>query len=201
LFRNDIPIEQKRITAEACIHHLWFTDKDYAEKGSLIKWNPAVKSSADRAGIWEAVLDDRIDVIATDHAPHTLEEKSRNYWEAPSGGPLIQHSLLAMMDFVQQGRISLERAIEKTSHLPARCFQVKERGFIRPGYFADLVLIDPNKKTPVRKESLLYKCEWSPFEGHEFSMSIHTTIVSGHIAYTKGTFDEARKGMALTFNR
>jgi len=201
LFRNDIPLKEKRITAEACIHHLWFTDADYESKGSHIKWNPAVKTAADREGIWKALLDNRIDVIATDHAPHTLEEKSNKYWSAPSGGPLIQHSLLAMLDFVDQGRISIERVAEKMSHAVADCFQVHKRGYIRKGYYADLVLVDRKRSTQVQLETLLYKCGWSPFEGHTFGSEVVMTIVSGHIAYRNGVFDESKKGQAITFDR
>lgn len=201
LFRNDIPLVDKRITAEACIHHLWFNDYFYNTKGSLIKWNPAVKSEADRLGIWEALLDNRIDVIATDHAPHSMEEKSGNYWNAPSGGPLVQHSILAMMDFVKEGKITQERMVEKMSHAVADLFQIRNRGYIRKGYFADLVLIDPNKSTDVTKDSLHYKCAWSPFEGHQFSSSIETVFVNGHKAYDHGAFDESKRGHALTFSR
>jgi dihydroorotase len=201
LFRNDIPMMEKRITAEACIHHLWFTDADYDRKGTHIKWNPAVKTAEDRDGIWTALLDNRIDVIATDHAPHTLEEKAQNYWNAPSGGPLVQHSLLAMLDLVGQGRITVERMVEKMCHAPAELFYVNKRGFIRPGYFADLVLVDRENGETVTKEGLLYKCGWSPFEGHHFSSRVEKTWVSGHLAYDNGTFDESKKGHALTFNR
>ncbi len=201
LFRNDIPLKEKRITAEACIHHLWFTDADYDKKGTLIKWNPAVKAAEDREGIWKALLDNRIDVIATDHAPHTSEEKSNPYWSAPSGGPLIQHSLVAMLDFVKEGRISIERVAEKMSHAVAECFQIEQRGFIRKGYFADLVLVDLNTPTTVTKDSLLYKCGWSPFEGHQFSSSIVKTFVSGHLVFDRGVINESRKGSAITFNR
>ena len=201
LFRNDIPLSEKRITAEACIHHLWFTDADYATKGSHIKWNPAVKTAVDREGVWKALLDNRIDVVATDHAPHTLEEKSNTYWSAPSGGPLIQHSLLAMLEFVQQGRLSIERVVEKTAHAPAECFQIHRRGYIREGYFADLVLVDLNGSTKVERPSLHYKCGWSPFEGHTFPARIRKTFVSGHLAYDEGLFDEGIKGQAITFDR
>jgi dihydroorotase len=201
LFRNDIPLTEKRITSEACIHHLWFSDTDYIKYGAKIKWNPAVKTSDDRDGIWKALLDNRIDVIATDHAPHTIEEKAGNYWTAPSGGPLIQHSVLAMMDFVNQGKISVERMVEKMSHAVAECFKLELRGYIRPGYFADLVLIDPKSTTNVTKESLLYKCQWSPFEGHSFSSKIHSTYVNGHLAYNNGILNDSKLGHQLTFNR
>lgn len=202
LFRNDIPLEQKRITSEACIHHLWFTDADYATKGSLIKWNPAVKTQADKDEIWRALLDDRIDVIATDHAPHTFEEKSQSYLGAPSGGPLVQHALLAMLEASKEGKISRARVVEKMAHAVATCFQLEERGFIREGYFADLVLVNPAVSTSVTKESLFYQCGWSPLEGTTFSHRIETTFVNGIPVYEHGkecVYREA--GMRLTFNR
>lgn len=201
MFSNDLPLAEKRITAEACIHHLWFTDADYDTKGAYIKWNPAVKTEADREGIWKALLENRIDIVATDHAPHTIEEKSGNYWSAPSGGPLVQHSLQAMLDFVAQGRLTTERAVEKLSHAPAICFQINQRGYIRKGYFADLVLVDLNKPQTVTKDNLYYKCGWSPFEGHTFGASINKTFVSGHLAFDQGVFNESKKGLAATFNR
>lgn len=202
LFRNDIPLEQKRITSEACIHHLWFTDADYETKGSLIKWNPAVKTQADKDEIWRALLDDRIDVIATDHAPHTLEEKSQSYLGAPSGGPLVQHALLAMLEASKEGKIPRTRVVEKMAHAVATCFQLEERGFIREGYYADLVLVNPNAATSVTKESLFYQCGWSPLEGTIFSNRIETTFVNGIPMYEHGkdcVYREA--GMRLTFNR
>lgn len=201
LFRNDIPLTEKRITAEVCIHHLWFEDSMYAEKGTHIKWNPAVKSAADREALWTALLDDRLDIIATDHAPHTLDEKSNLYTKAPSGGPLVQHSLLALLDFVQQGRISLERAVEKLSHAPAQCFQVKDRGYLREGYFADLVLVDLKGKTEVTREGLHYKCGWSPFEGHTFPAEITHTFINGELAYHKGKLDDGVRGKRIEFDR
>ncbi len=201
LFTNTVPLKEKRITAEACIHHLWFSDADYAAKGNLIKWNPAVKTAEDRAAIRQAVLDGRIDVVATDHAPHTLEEKSAPYFNAPSGGPLVQHALLAMLDFVQQGWISIEKVVEKMAHAPAELFNVQERGYIREGYYADLVLVDMEQPTSVTKESLLYKCRWSPFEGHTFASSIRKTFVNGHLVYNEGVLDESVKGMRLSFSR
>lgn len=201
LFRNDIPMEQKQITAEACIHHLWFTDQDYLTKGNLIKWNPAVKTAADRDAIRKAVLDNRIDVIATDHAPHTSEEKSGSYLKAPSGGPLVQHALVAMLDMVKEGWISIERVVEKMAHAPAVMFHVEERGFIREGYKADLVLVDPHAPWTVRPENILYKCGWSPFTGHTFSSTVKMTFVNGHLAYNNGVFDETVKGQRLYFNR
>lgn len=201
LFRNDIPLEQKRITAEACVHHLWFSDADYADKGAWIKWNPAVKTAVDRDQIWEALLDNRIDVIATDHAPHTIEEKQQKYLQAPSGGPLVQHALLAMLDASANGKIPLVRVVEKMAHAVATCFQMKDRGFLREGYFADLVLVDLNKKSTVTKESLLYQCGWSPFEGTTFSSSIEKTFVNGELVYSNGQLTGAKSGERLLFNR
>lgn len=201
LFDNSIPLEQKKITAEACIHHLWFSDEDYAEKGALIKWNPAVKKASDREAIFQAILDNKIDVIATDHAPHTLEEKDNSYFNAPSGGPLVQHALLAMLHKVEHRKISIERVVEKMAHAPAILFNVQERGFIREGYFADLVVVDPMKKLTVSKENVLYKCGWSPFEGFTFSNSIDMTIVNGRIVYQNGLIVEGSTGSRLIFNR
>lgn len=201
LFSNDQPLGKKRITSEACIHHLWFSDADYDEKGAFIKWNPAVKSASDRDEIWKALLDDRIDVIATDHAPHTLEEKQNPYTKAPSGGPLVQHTLVAMLDFYHQGKISLERIAEKMCHAVAECFDVKERGYIREGYKADLVLVDLNKPWEVASENILAKCGWSPFEGHQFKSSIEKTFVSGHLAYSDGKLNDSMLGQRLYFDR
>ena len=201
LFRNDIPIEEKQITAEVCIHHLWFSDKDYEKKGTHIKWNPAVKTEKDRHGLWEALLDDRIDVIATDHAPHTLEEKSNVYTKAPSGGPLVQHAVIAILEKVKEGVISIEKAVEKMSHNPAKLFQIEKRGFIKKGYYADLVLVNTNEPQTVSKDNLLYKCGWSPFEGTTFSSTITHTFVNGNLMYNKGVFNEKTKGKRITFNR
>ncbi len=201
LFRNDIPLEEKQITAEVCIHHLWFSDEDYAEKGTHIKWNPAVKTANDRAGLWKALLDDRIDVLATDHAPHTLEEKSNVYTKAPSGGPLVQHAVTAILEKVKEGVISIEKAVEKMSHNPAKLFQIEKRGFIKEGYYADLVLIDTNKPQTVAKDNILYKCGWSPFEGTTFSSTISHTFVNGNLIYNEGVFNDDIKGKRLTFNR
>ena len=201
LFRNDIPLEEKQITAEVCIHHLWFSDKDYAEKGTHIKWNPAVKTEKDKLGLWEALLDDRIDVLATDHAPHTLEEKNNLYTKAPSGGPLVQHAVTAILEKVKEGVISIEKAVEKMSHNPAKLFQIEKRGFVKEGYFADLVLIDTNKPQIVSKDNILYKCGWSPFEGTTFSSSITHTFVNGNLIYNDGVFNEKIKGKRITFNR
>ena len=199
LFENTLPLEQKKITAEACIHHLWFSDADYATKGNLIKWNPAVKTAFDREGIWEALLDDRIDVVATDHAPHTIEEKAQPYAAAPSGGPLVQHALLAMLDKVKEGKITLERVVEKMAHAPATLFRIKERGYIREGYAADLVLVAPTPNKPVSKAALLYKCGWSPFEGHQFANHIHSTYVNGNCVYANTKIIEQGPGQRLLF--
>jgi dihydroorotase len=201
LFRNDIPLEEKQITAEVCIHHLWFSDKDYEKKGTHIKWNPAVKTEKDRQGLWEALLDDRIDVLATDHAPHTLEEKNNVYTKAPSGGPLVQHAVIAVLEKVKEGVISIEKAVEKMSHNPAKLFQIEKRGFIKKGYYADLVLVNTNEPQTVSKDNLLYKCGWSPFEGTTFSSTITHTFVNGNLMYNKGLFNEKTKGKRITFNR
>jgi dihydroorotase len=201
LFRNDIPLEDKKITAEACIHHLWFSEADYDTKGSLIKWNPAVKTATDRDQLWEALLDDRIDVIATDHAPHTLEEKNNVYTSAPSGGPLVQHALPAMLESYHSGQISLEKIVKKMCHNPAKLFQIKKRGFIKEGFYADLVVLDLNNPWKVTKENIAYKCGWSPFEGNTFKSRISHTFVNGHLAYWDGNFSKERKAMRLTFNR
>lgn len=201
LFSNDIPLKDKRITAEACIHHLWFEDSFYETKGTFIKWNPAVKTKQDRDAILQAVNDNVIDVIATDHAPHTLEEKQQVYTKAPSGGPLVQHALVAMLELVRDGKITLEHVVKKMSHDVADCFQIEGRGYIKEGYFADLVLVDLNKPWTVDKQNVLYKCGWSPFEGQLFSSMVEKTIVSGHLAYDSGVFNEEIKGQRLTFNR
>jgi len=201
LFRNDIPLEEKQITAEVCTHHLWFDDSFYKEKGTLIKWNPAVKSKKDKEGLWAALLDDRIDVIATDHAPHTKEEKDKEYTKAPSGGPLVQHALQAMIECHKQGRISLEKLVEKMCHNPAKLFNIEKRGFVKKGYHADLVLVDLNSKETVSKDNILYKCGWSPFEGTTFNSSISHTFVNGNLIYNQGKFNDILKGKRLTFNR
>lgn len=201
LFTNKIPLKDKMITAEVCVHHLWFNDKDYAEKGTFIKWNPAIKSEKDRLGLWNAVLDDRLDVLATDHAPHTLEEKNRVYTKAPSGGPLVQHALLAMLESVKNEKISIEKMVEKMCHNPAVLFRIEERGFIKEGYFADLVLVDTNKEQVVNKENVLYKCGWSPFEGTKFSSTVSHTFVNGNLIYDQGYFNDEIKGKRLIFNR
>jgi dihydroorotase len=201
LFTNNIPLEKKKITAEVCVHHLWFTDANYKEKGTHIKWNPAVKTAADRDGLWEALLDDRIDVVATDHAPHTLEEKSNPYTKAPSGGPLVQHVLPVMFEAYHNSKISLQTMVQKMCHNPAILFQIEKRGYIREGYFADLVLVDANNPWLVNKDNVLYKCGWSPFEGTTFQSKITHTFVNGHLAYENGVISEDRNAMRLTFNR
>ncbi|WP_282112129.1 dihydroorotase [Maribacter stanieri] len=201
LFQNDIPLEQKKITAEVCIHHLWFSDADYAKKGTLIKWNPAVKTTNDRDMLWDALLDDRIDVIATDHAPHLLEEKNNVYTKAPSGGPLVQHALNAMLEKVKDGVISLEKMVQKMCHNPAILFQIEKRGYIREGYYADLVVADLNNPWTVTKENIAYKCKWSPFEDTTFSSTVIHTFVNGHLGYSNGQFSEKRNAKRLTFNR
>ena len=201
LFDNSIPLEKKKITAEACIHHLWFNDGDYDRLGMNIKWNPAIKTANDQQEIFNALLDNRIDVIATDHAPHTIEEKKNKYFNAPSGGPLVQHSVVAMMEFHKKGKISLEKMVEKVCHNPAILFQIDRRGFIREGYFADLVLIDQNNPWLVQKENILAKCGWSPFEGETFHSKITDTWISGHRAYANGQINEGKSGERLQFLR
>ncbi len=201
LFRNDIPLEDKKITAEVCIHHLWFSDADYDTKGTLIKWNPAVKTATDRSRLWEALLDNRIDVIATDHAPHLLTEKDNVYTKAPSGGPLVQHALPAMLEKYHEGVLSLEKIVEKMCHNPSKLFDIEKRGFIREGYFADLVLVDLDNSWMASRENALYKCGWSPFDGYTFRSSISHTFVNGHLAYDQGDFSPERHAKRLTFNR
>lgn len=201
LFDNTIPLKDKKITAEACVHHLWFNDKDYAQKGNFIKWNPAVKTEADQQGVLAGVLNDNIDVIATDHAPHTLAEKQQAYAQAPSGGPLVQHALPALLEMHLQGKISLEKIAEKTAHNLAICFDIEKRGYIREGYWADLVLVDLNDPWKVTKLNNFYKCGWSPFDGDTFKASITHTFVSGNLAYVKGKFTTDQIGKRLTFTR
>ena len=201
LFTNKIPLEEKQITAEVCIHHLWFTDEDYATKGNFIKWNPAVKSATDRDALWKALLNDTIDVIATDHAPHTLEEKKQVYTKAPSGGPLVQHALVALFEAHYQGKISVEKIVEKFCHNPAKIFKIQKRGFIREGYYADLVLVQPQQPWTVKKENILYKCGWSPFEGVNFKARISHTFVNGKLVYQNGKVKEILAGKRLLFDR
>ncbi len=201
LFRNDIPLEEKRITAEVCVHHLFFNSDQYTDKGARIKWNPAVKGPEHQAALLPALLADKLDVIATDHAPHLPSEKANKYLSCPSGGPLVQHALNVMLDFYHKGAISLERIVEKMCHAPAICYEVAERGYLDEGYFADIVLVDENQKWTVAPDNILYKCGWSPFEGYEFKGNVNTTIVSGHVAYHQGQFDESQRGHRLGFDR
>ncbi len=200
LFDNNIPLEDKKITVEVCVHHLWFSDKDYPAKGNLVKWNPAIKTTADRKALFEALLDDRLDVVATDHAPHTLEEKQRPYFQAPSGGPMVQHSLTAMLEFVHGKKISIEKVVKKMCHNPAVLFRVKNRGFIRPGFAADLVLVDGNRSWEVSKSNILYKCGWSPLEGTRFHSQVQMTFVNGQLVYNRGKFNESIRGERLLFS-
>lgn len=201
LFTNTIPLEEKKITSEVCVHHLWFDSEDYYIFGSRIKCNPAIKEKKNRYALLDALLDDRLDIIATDHAPHTLDEKRNPYFKAPSGLPLVQHSLNMMLDFCQRGELSIEKVVEKMSHAPAKCFQIKERGFLREGYFADIVLVDMKEKNYVHKGNIHYKCAWSPLEGSIFRNTVTHTFVSGHLAYEHGEFHEAKKGERLLFDR
>ena len=201
LFENKTPLENKRITAEVCVHHLFFNESAYNELGTLIKWNPAIKTKNDQKALFNALLDDRLDVVATDHAPHTLKEKNHPYSKAPSGGPLVQHSLHVMLDFVHKKKMSIEKVIEKMCHAPAICFQVEKRGFIREGYYADLAIINMNSPWVVEKSNLHYKCRWSPLEGKEFNSKVTHTFVNGHLVYKNGEFNENVKGKRLTFNR
>ncbi|MGM5469384.1 dihydroorotase [Flavobacteriaceae bacterium LMO-SS05] len=201
LFSNKLPLKDKKITSEVCIHHLWFSDEDYENKGTLIKWNPAVKTAKDRDELWKALLDNRIDVIATDHAPHTLEEKKRVYTQAPSGGPMVQHALMAMFEAHHKGKISLEKIAEKMCHNPAILFQIEKRGFIRKGYFADLVIVNPNNPWSVNKDNILYKCGWSPFDGTTFKSRITHTFVNGSLVYNNFKIMDVKAAKRLTFNR
>lgn len=201
LFRNDIPLEEKKITAEACVHHLWFTDADYDRFGSRIKWNPAVKSSADREAVRQAVNDGRIDVLATDHAPHTSEEKSNTYFKAPAGGPLVQHAIPAYLELHRQGVFSLETIVQRACHAPAIRFKIDRRGYIRAGYYADLVLVDPEKSETVTTDNIRYKCGWSPFEGQTFSSKITHTWVNGRLVFDGAHVIDTHTGKRLEFNR
>lgn len=201
LFTNKIPLEEKRITAEVCIHHLWFTDEDYKTKGNFIKWNPAVKTADDRKALWEALNDGRIDVVATDHAPHTLDEKKQDYSKAPSGGPLVQHAVVAMFESYHQGKISVEKIVEKMCHNPAKIFKIENRGFIKVGYYADLVIVNPGLPWSVKKENILAKCGWSPFEGFTFKSRITHTFVNGQLVYSAFKVKDIRAGKRLLFNR
>ncbi len=201
LFDNSTPLDNKKITAEVCVHHLVFNDGDYDNYGTRIKWNPAVKTEKDRKALLQALKDNKIDVIATDHAPHTAEEKDNNYFKAPSGGPLVQHSLVCMLEFYHNNELQLEKIVEKMCHAPAQCFKVKDRGYIRKGYFADLVIVDLNNKWIVNKENTYYKVGWSPFDGKEFKSKVLKTFVSGELVFDEGKFKENFKGMRLEFNK
>ena len=201
LFTNTKPLKEKKITAEVCIHHLYFNSNDYKTKGTHIKWNPAVKEKSDQDALLRALIDNRLDVIATDHAPHTIEEKNNKYLQAPSGGPLVEHALKVMLKFVKEKKITIEKVVEKMCHNPAICFQIEKRGFIEENYYADLVLVDIEKEYEVTEDKILAKCGWSPFVGEILNGQVEYTIVNGHIAYEKGNFDESKKGMRLIFNR
>ncbi len=201
LFDQSIPLREKKITAEACLHHLWFNDGDYKRMGTLIKWNPAIKKESDQHALLQGVIDDQLDVLATDHAPHTIEEKSRSYFQAPSGGPLVQHALVGMLEFFHQKKIGIEKIVEKMAHNPSTLFGIVDRGFVREGYFADLVIVNPNDPWTVEKDNILAKCGWSPFQGHTFRSRVTHTLVSGHLAYAGGEFDESVMGQRLLFNR
>ena len=200
LFGNLLPLSEKRITAEVCVHHLWFTADDYTKYGNLIKCNPAIKAPHHREALWQGLLDDRLDIIATDHAPHTWEEKQQPYLQAPSGVPLVQHSLLMMLEQVKASRFSIEKMVQKMSHAPAECFRIRERGYLREGYHADCVIVDLNASTTVDKSNIHYHCGWSPFEGHTFPAAVTHTFVNGHLAYENGTFNENQLGQRLLFN-
>src|SRR6218665_22183 len=201
LFTNKIPLEDKKITAEVCVHHLWFTDEDYKTKGNFIKWNPAVKTAEDRAELWKALNDGRIDVIATDHAPHTKEEKQQSYLNAPSGGPLVQHAVVAMFEAHHQGKISVEKIVEKMCHNPAKIFKIEKRGFIKEGYYADLVIVNPSLPWSVKPDNILYKCGWSPFENFTFKSRITHTFVNGELVYNNFKVKDTRAGKRLLFDR
>lgn len=201
LFQNNIPLKDKKITAEACVHHLWFSDEDYKSKGNFIKWNPAIKTSDDRETLINALKSNKIDVIATDHAPHTLEEKEKPYFKAPSGGPMVQHSLIAVLEMYHKGIFTIEFVVDKMCHSPAELFRIKNRGYIREGYNADLVLVDVNKKQTVDKSNILYKCNWSPMEGQTFNSTVVSTFVNGNQVFNNGIFNDNYKGERLTFNR
>ena len=201
LFNNKLPVEEKKLTAEVCAHHLWFTDKDYKRLGSKIKWNPAIKSQSDKDALWNAIKEDKIDIIASDHAPHTEIEKQKSYFNCPSGGPMVQHTILSLLEESPKHGVSIEKIVEKIAHNPSKIFKIKKRGFIKEGYYADIVLVDPNSPTLVSKKSLLYKCGWSPFEGVTFSSSIHSTILNGRVVYSNGVVNETPNGKKLVFDR
>jgi len=200
LFNQNIPLKDKKITGEVCVHHLWFDESDYEKYGTLIKWNPAIKTKKDKEGLMQGLLQNRIDVVATDHAPHTIKEKNNSYFKAPSGGPLVQHSLMAMLELASRGSITPEKVVEKMCHAPADLFRIEKRGYLREGYYADLVLVDPKKSLKIEKSNLLYKCGWSPFEGTTFGASVVVTFVNGYPVYQNEKVDESEMGMALRFN-
>jgi dihydroorotase len=201
LFRNDIPLKEKNITTEVSVHHLWFSDQDYQRLGNLIKWNPAIKTEKDKKGLLNALLDDRIDIITTDHAPHTLDEKQKPYFQSMSGAPMVQHSLNCMLEFYKRGLISLEKIVDKMCHNPAILYRIEKRGFIKEGYYADLTLVDLNSTWTVKKDNILYKCGWSPLEGTTFTTNVISTFVNGNMVYNNGHFDEKVKGKALTIKK
>ena len=201
LFNNKLPVEEKKLTAEVCAHHLWFTDRDYKKLGSKIKWNPAIKSQSDKDALWNAIKEDKIDIIASDHAPHTEIEKENSYFNCPSGGPMVQHTILSLLEESPKHGVSIEKIVEKIAHNPSKIFKIKKRGFIKEGYYADIVLVNPNSPTLVSKESLLYKCGWSPFEGVTFSSSIHSTILNGRVVYSNGVVNKTPNGKKLVFDR
>ena len=201
LFDNSVKLKDKKITSEVCVHHLWFSDNDYTKKQSLIKWNPAIKSVEDKNALWDALNNDRIDVIATDHAPHTIKEKSKKYLECPSGGPLVQHGLVSMVQHFLNNKISLQKIVTKMCHNPADLFQVERRGYIRKGYYADIVLLDLNSPWKVEKKNILYKCKWSPFEGITFDSKVTHTFINGKLVFENGKFDDSFRGREITFNR
>ena len=201
LFNNKLPVEEKKLTAEVCAHHLWFTDRDYKKLGSKIKWNPAIKSQSDKDALWNAIKEDKIDIIASDHAPHTEIEKENSYFNCPSGGPMVQHTILSLLEESPKHGVSIEKIVEKIAHNPSKIFKIKKRGFIKEGYYADIVLVNPNSPTLVSKESLLYKCGWSPFEGVTFSSSIHSTILNGRVVYSNGVVNETPNAKKLVFDR
>jgi len=201
LFDNSVKLKDKKITSEVCVHHLWFSDKDYTKKQSLIKWNPAIKSVDDKNALWNALNNDRIDIIATDHAPHTIQEKSKKYLECPSGGPLVQHGLVSMIQHFLNNKISLQKIVTKMCHNPADLFQIDRRGYIRKGYYADIVLLDLNSPWKVEKKNILYKCKWSPFEGIVFDSKVTHTFINGKLVFENGKFDDSFRGREITFNR
>jgi dihydroorotase len=201
LLNNSLPLSQKRITAEVCTHYLWFSDEDYARLGTKLKVNPAIKSTADRDALMQGLIDDKVDIISTDHAPHLAHEKDNTYFKAPSGTPLVQHSLPAMLQMVKQGKLGITTMVQKMCHAPAVCYSIEKRGFIRPGYFADLILVNPDQKNTVTKENILYKCAWSVFEGTTFDSLVEKTFVNGHLVFDRGIVNDEIKGQRITFDR